>query len=334
MPIHSSSTKIYVLDTNILLHEPLAFLSFQEHDVVIPMTVLEELDYIKDSKKDVARDARVSIRAMENILKDASPEEMTHGVSLAGTVGGEHGPSGRLSIYTDLLMAQELQVFTSNENDNRIINVGLDLQQSHPDTTVVLVTKDINMRLKAKGAGMRKVEDYRTDQLIDDIKYLCKGYMMFPGDFWSQVTDVQSRQEGRDTIHSIPKSVLPDAYINEFIIDETNTFAGLIEGIDQEVIEVLDLGVERLMSRQAWGIQPKNIGQAMALHTLLDPHIDLVIMTGPAGSGKTLLALAAALEMVVEKNMYDKIIVTRSTPEIAESIGFYRVRKKKKWHHG
>jgi PhoH-like ATPase len=322
MPIHSSSTKIYVLDTNILLHEPLAFLSFQEHDVVIPMTVLEELDYIKDSKKDVARDARVSIRAMENILKDASPEEMTHGVSLAGSVGGEHGPSGRLSIYTDLLMAQELQVFTSNENDNRIINVGLDLQQSHPDTTVVLVTKDINMRLKAKGAGMRKVEDYRTDQLIDDIKYLCKGYMMFPGDFWSQVTDVQSRQEGRDTIHSIPKSVLPDAYINEFIIDETNTFAGLIEGIDQEVIEVLDLGVERLMSRQAWGIQPKNIGQAMALHTLLDPHIDLVIMTGPAGSGKTLLALAAALEMVVEKNMYDKIIVTRSTPEIAESIGF------------
>jgi PhoH-like ATPase len=322
MPIHSSSTKIYVLDTNILLHEPLAFLSFQEHDVVIPMTVLEELDYIKDSKKDVARDARVSIRAMENILKDASPEEMTHGVSLAGSVGGEHGPSGRLSIYTDLLMAQELQVFTSNENDNRIINVGLDLQQSHPDTTVVLVTKDINMRLKAKGAGMRKVEDYRTDQLIDDIKYLCKGYMMFPGDFWSQVTDVQSRQEGRDTIHSIPKSVLPDAYINEFIIDETKTFAGLIEGIDQEVIEVLDLGVERLMSRQAWGIQPKNIGQAMALHTLLDPHIDLVIMTGPAGSGKTLLALAAALEMVVEKNMYDKIIVTRSTTEIAESIGF------------
>lgn len=322
MPIHSSSTKIYVLDTNILLHEPLAFLSFQEHDVVIPMTVLEELDYIKDSKKDVARDARVSIRAMENILKDASPEEMTHGVSLAGTVGGEHGPSGRLSIYTDLLMAQELQVFTSNENDNRIINVGLDLQQSHPDTTVVLVTKDINMRLKAKGAGMRKVEDYRTDQLIDDIKYLCKGYMMFPGDFWSQVTNVQSRQEGRDTIHRIPKSVLPDAYINEFIIDETKTFAGLIEGIEKEYIEVLDLGVERLMSRQEWGIQPKNIGQAMALHTLLDPHIDLVIMTGPAGSGKTLLALAAALEMVVEKNMYDKIIVTRSTPEIAESIGF------------
>ncbi|MGB2105336.1 MAG: PIN domain-containing protein, partial [Glaciecola sp.] len=131
MTVSSSATKIYVLDTNILLHEPLAFLSFQEHDVVVPMTVLEELDHIKDSKKDVARDARISIRAMENVLKDATPEQMTQGVSLEGVTGGEHGPRGRLSIYTDLVMAQELQVFTSNENDNRIINVALDMQQSH-----------------------------------------------------------------------------------------------------------------------------------------------------------------------------------------------------------
>ena len=322
MTVSSSATKIYVLDTNILLHEPLAFLSFQEHDVVVPMTVLEELDHIKDSKKDVARDARISIRAMENVLKDATPEQMTQGVSLEGVTGGEHGPRGRLSIYTDLVMAQELQVFTSNENDNRIINVALDMQQSHPNNEVILVTKDINMRLKAKGAGMGRVEDYRTDQLVDDIKYLSKGFMTFEGDFWEQVSNVESRQEGRDVIHRIPKSVLPDAYINEFIVDENGTFAGIVEGIDSDFIEILDLGVERLMSRQAWGIRPKNIGQAMALHTLLDPHIDLVVMTGPAGSGKTLLALAAALEMVVEKNMYDKIIVTRSTPEIAESIGF------------
>ncbi|MGB2263762.1 MAG: PIN domain-containing protein, partial [Glaciecola sp.] len=84
MTVSSSATKIYVLDTNILLHEPLAFLSFQEHDVVVPMTVLEELDHIKDSKKDVARDARISIRAMENVLKDATPEQMTQGVSLEG----------------------------------------------------------------------------------------------------------------------------------------------------------------------------------------------------------------------------------------------------------
>ncbi|MEW9798434.1 PhoH family protein [Alteromonas sp. CYL-A6] len=315
-------TKIYVLDTNILLHEPHAFLSFKEHDVVVPMTVLEELDYIKDSKKDVARDARVSIRAMEDLLHNATPEDMLAGVSMAGMGAGENAPTGSLSIFSDLTMMDAQQVFTSDENDNRIINVALHLQKTFAPQQVVLVTKDLNMRLKAKGAGLAHVEDYRTDQLISDIKYLSKGYHKFEGNFWEQVKKVDSRSEGRDTIHTVPRSMLPGAYVNEFLIDDTRQFAGMVESADDESLEILDLGYERLMGRHAWGITPKNIGQAMALHALLDPHIDMVILTGPAGSGKTLLALAAALEMVVERNMYDKIIVTRSTPEIAESIGF------------
>lgn len=318
----TSASKLYVLDTNILLHEPLAFLSFKEHDVVIPMTVLEELDYIKDSKKDVARDARVSIRAMEDILHEASPEDMTHGVSLVGLTAGDAAPTGKLSIFADHQLPSGDERFTSKENDNRIINAALYLQKHIPERTVVLVTKDINMRLKAKGAGLAKVEDYRTDQLVSDIKYLSRGYHRFEGDFWDKVESVESRTEGRDTIHSISKSVLPEAYVNEFLLDDTEHFAGIVESVGEEMLDVLDMGYERLMGKSAWGISPKNIGQAMALHSLLDPHIDLVILTGPAGSGKTLLALAAALEMVVEKNMYDKIIVTRSTPEIAESIGF------------
>ncbi|WP_026376371.1 PhoH family protein [Aestuariibacter salexigens] len=317
-----ASTKLYVLDTNILLHEPFAFLSFKEHDVVVPMTVLEELDYIKDSKKDVARDARVSIRAMEDLLHNASPEQMIEGVSMEGNGSGANAPTGRLSIFSDHGLDKQHQVFTSNENDNRIINAALHLQKKKAPRQVVLVTKDINMRLKAKGAGLELVEDYRTDQLISDIKYLTKGFHQFEGDFWQQVKQVESRTEGRDTIHTIPKQVLPEAYINEFLLDDSQHFAGLVEAMSDESLEVLDLGYERLMGKQAWGISPKNINQAMALHSLLDPHIDLVILTGPAGSGKTLLALAAALEMVVEQNMYDKIIVTRSTPEIAESIGF------------
>lgn len=320
--INSTETRIYVLDTNILLHEPLAFLSFKENNVVIPMTVLEELDYIKDSKKDVARDARVCIRAMEDLLRDATPDEMLAGVSLDGMGAGDNRPTGLLSIFADLNMAEAQQVFTSDENDNRIINVALHLQKTFAPQQVVLVTKDINMRLKGKGAGLAHVEDYRTDQLISDIKYLSKGFHKFEGDFWTKVKSVDSRTEGRDTIHTVPKSLLPEAYINEFLLDDTEHFAGLVESMSEDNLEILDLGYERLMGRHAWGISPKNIGQAMALHALLDPHIDLVILTGPAGSGKTLLALAAALEMVVERNMYDKIIVTRSTPEIAESIGF------------
>ena len=323
MPRKSNAdTRIYVLDTNILLHEPLAFLSFKENDVVVPMTVLEELDYIKDSKKDVARDARVCIRAMEDLLRDATPEDMLAGVPLSGFGAGDNRPTGTLSIYADLNMTESQQIFASDENDNRIINVALHLQTMFASQEVVLVTKDINMRLKAKGAGLSHVEDYRTDQLISDIKYLTRGYHQFEGDFWERVKSVDSRSEGRDTIHTVPRSLLPEAYINEFLLDESNQFAGLVESMDSDQMEILDLGYERLMSRHAWGINPKNIGQAMALHSLLDPHIDLVILTGPAGSGKTLLALAAALEMVVERNMYDKIIVTRNTPEIAESIGF------------
>ena len=320
--ISLTNTKIYVLDTNILLHEPLAFMSFKENDVVVPMTVLEELDYIKDSKKDVARDARMSIRAMEDLLHEASPEQMVAGISMSGLTTGESAPTGHLSIFADLTLNEEQQVFTSNENDNRIINAALHLQASMAPRQVVLVTKDINMRLKAKGAGMAHVEDYRTDQLISDVKYLSRGYHEFEGNFWDQANCLESHTEGRDTLHRIDKSILPDAYINEFLIDESKQFAGLVEDIHEDTVDVLDLGYERLMSRRAWGVSPKNIGQAMALHSLLDPHIDLVILSGPAGSGKTLLALAAALEMVVEKNMYDKIIVTRSTPEIAESIGF------------
>jgi PhoH-like ATPase len=277
--------KIYVLDTNILLHEPLAFLSFKEHDVVVPMTVLEELDYIKDSKKDVARDARVSIRAMEDLLHEATPEQLTEGVSLAGIGSGETAPTGCLSIFADHGLAEAHQVFTSNENDNRIINAALHLQDVKAPIQIVLVTKDINMRLKAKGAGLAHVEDYRTDQLISDIKYLSKGYHTFEGNFWDQVKSVDSRSEGRDTIHTIERKVLPDAYVNEFLIDENKQFAGLVESIDSNSLEILDLGYERLMGRGAWGISPKNIGQGMALHALLDPHIDLVILTGPAGSG-------------------------------------------------
>jgi len=275
----------YILDTNILLHEPFAFLSFQEHDVVVPMTVLEELDSIKDRHKDVSRDARVAIRALEDALADATPEEVMAGVSLPNH--NDDNVTGRLAIFNDYMLEQTAGKLSFNENDNRIINTAIHIQNINKDRKVVLVTKDINMRLKAKGAGMGKVEDYRTDQLVDDIKYLSKGFMTFEGDFWEQVSNVESRQEGRDVIHRIPKSVLPDAYINEFIVDENGTFAGIVEGIDSDFIEILDLGVERLMSRQAWGIRPKNIGQAMALHTLLDPHIDLVVMTGPAGSGKT-----------------------------------------------
>lgn len=313
--------KYYVLDTNILLHEPLAFLNFQEHNVVIPMVVLEELDHIKDRQKDVSRDARVAIRSLEEALHEATPEQISAGVPLT-RISGEHQAEGHLSIFPDFQLQQTESALSLNENDHRIIQTALQLQASKAPQKVVLVTKDINMRLKAKGAGVKLVEDYRTDQLIDDIRLLAKGFYQFEGDFWDTVGEVKSEQDGRDTYHFIDRDVFPAVYPNEYLLDETEKFAARVESFTDSHVKILDLGRERLMSQRAWGISPKNIYQAMGMHALLDASQDLVILTGPAGCGKTLLALATALEQIVEKGMYEKIIVTRNTPEIAESIGF------------
>ena len=179
--------KYYLLDTNVLLHEPLALYSFQEHNVVIPMTVLEELDNIKDRQKDVSRDARVAIRSLETLFQDATTEEITQGVKInhKGMASG-----GVISIFADHHASFIKEAFSEDEPDNRIINAALYLQQSKAPSKVVLVTKDINMRLKAKGAGLKYVEDYRTDQLIDDVQLLSKGYQEVEGNFWDKVQEL------------------------------------------------------------------------------------------------------------------------------------------------
>ncbi|MEZ6939059.1 MULTISPECIES: PhoH family protein [Aeromonas] len=312
----NTDRKLFILDTNVLLHEPLAIYSFKEHDVLIPMTVLEELDNIKDRNKDVSRDARVAIRALEDVFRDATPDQITQGVPLVGEA------SGNICIFSDHHLPQDAEVFTDKEADNRIINAALYLQKHELKRQVVLVTKDINMRLKAKGAGLAHVEDYRSDQLIDDIRLLAKGFQVVPGSFWERVGECESETHGRDTIHVIDANLLEGVHVNQYLVDEENFFAARVLSHDGNKIRIKDLGRERLMSRKAWGVHPKNVYQGMALDALLDPHIDLVILTGPAGCGKTLLAMAAALELVIEKGIYEKVIVTRNTPEIAESIGF------------
>ncbi|MFL7864183.1 PhoH family protein [Vibrio cincinnatiensis] len=310
--------KLFVLDTNILLHEPLAIYSFQEHDVVIPMTVLEELDRIKDSKRDVARDARVAIRALETVFHDATPDEISAGIPLVQQ--GARG--GTIAILADYDVHETVKAFTDKEGDNRILNAVLHLQNKRAPRAVVLVTKDINMRLRAKGAGVRFVEDYRTDQLIDDVQYLTKGFQTHAGNFWSSVENVESYTLSGKTFHKLARQPFEPTYLNQYVLDEESDFAARVENLTPESVTLRDLSRERMMHRKVWDITPKNIYQEMAFDALLDPDIDLVILTGAAGSGKTLLAMAAALEQTIERKMFDKIIVTRNTPDIGESIGF------------
>ncbi|KLN65380.1 MULTISPECIES: PhoH family protein [Vibrio] len=310
--------KLFVLDTNILLHEPLAIYSFKEHDVVIPMTVLEELDRIKDSKRDVARDARVAIRALEAMFKDATPDEISEGIPINKDKEG----TGHIAILADFELQETVKAFADKAGDNRILNGVLYLQNKRAPREVILVTKDINMRLRAKGAGVRFVEDYRTDQLIDDVQYLTKGFQQIEGEFWSNIHNVESKNLAGRTYHTLDREPFEPTYINQYVIDEESDFAGRVEEIEDDTVTIKDLSRERMMHRRAWDITPKNIYQGMALDALLDPDIDLVILTGAAGSGKTLLALASALEQTIEQGMFDKIIVTRNTPDIGESIGF------------
>ena len=210
--------KVFVLDTNVLLHDPMALNAFHEHRVVIPMTVLEELDHIKDRRdKDVSREARIAINAIDKILFNASPKAIQEGVPIPNARNGDE--NGSLAIFPDQLInhdvpAPYLDGSQQQANDNRIINVALHLQVKNPKAYVCLVTKDINMRLKAKGSGLENVEDYRKDRVLEDIQYMAKGYEHLPGNFWSQVDKVDTLREGGQTLHVLNRSVLPKVHIN------------------------------------------------------------------------------------------------------------------------
>ncbi len=309
---------LYVLDTNVLIHDPTALTNFEEHHIVIPMTVLEELDKLKGGKLATAADCRQAIREIDRILGRASPQEIEKGIPIHR---GDKSPAlGKLSILMNHL-SDSVTVLPNNLNDNKIINDICALKKRHPKQKVVLITKDINMRLKARGCGIES-EDYQNDQLVSDIEQLNKGYYEFEGSFWDTVEKVETQQQMGQTIHVLPRTgALAEIPINQYILDQQGFVAKVIE-IDEDSICLLHLDEHTLMNQSAWGLQPRDIYQALALHLLLDPDIHLVNLTGSAGSGKTILALAAAIEMTVANKMYRRIIATRSTQGLDEDIGF------------
>ena len=323
--ISAEGLKTYVLDTNVLLHDPTAIATFAEHKVVIPMTVLEELDHIKDRRdKAVSREARIAIQMIDKVVDGASPQEIQQGVDIPGTTLS--GPLGRLAIYPDQLIQDDddipfLDATHDHANDNRIINVALRLQKENPKGLVCLVTKDINMRIKAKGSGLEEVEDYRHDRVLDDIDLLSTGYQHIEGDFWAAISDVDTVREDGMTLHRIAREALPNAYPNEFVYDD-QAFLAYVARIDSDYVYLRVDSRDNLMNQRFWGLAPRNLEQAMAMRLLNDDDIDMTVLTGPAGSGKTLLALAYGLHAILEQRKYSKLIVARSTPPIAEDIGF------------
>jgi PhoH-like ATPase len=324
-PLKAVVKKTYVLDTNVLLHDPNAVTAFNEHHIVIPMTVLEELDHIKDRPdKTVSREARIAIQIIDKVVDAASPREIQEGVSIPGS--NVAGAPGTLAIYPDQLLSDAsdipyLDATQDQANDNRIINVALRLQAENPGAFVCLVTKDINMRIKAKGSGLVHVEDYRRDRVLDDIDLLARGYEHIEGDFWSRIAEVDTLREGDCTLHRIPRRSLPTAYPNMFVYDDQD-FMAFVKRIDSDFVYLRCDSRDKLLHRRFWGLAPRNLEQAMAMSLLENDSVDMTVMTGPAGSGKTLLALAYGLHAILEQKRFSKLIVARSTPPIAEDIGF------------
>ncbi len=314
----SSHPIFYVLDTNVLIHDPTSILNFDEHHVVIPITVLEELDSLKSGRQAIAADCRQAIRELDKQLGRASPTEVEDGVPIQRVDTGKK--LGRLSVLMTET-PENLIMLPTHLNDNKILNdVGF-LKQRFPDRRVVLVTKDINVRLKARGCGIES-QDYHSDQLLSDIEHLNTGYLEFSGSFWDLVDNVQTEQLDGQTLHTVSADVFEqEVYPNQFLLDEKEFVARIVASEGGQVT-LLHLNYSALLDAEAWGLKPRDIYQAMALNLLMDPDVHLVNLTGSAGSGKTILALAAAIEQTVPNKLYRRIIVTRSTQGLDEDIGF------------
>ncbi|MGH8418316.1 MAG: PhoH family protein [Pseudomonas sp.] len=313
----SNQPILYVLDTNVLIHDPNALLNFEEHHVAIPMTVLEELDKLKAGKHSVAAECRQAIRLIDKTLGEATPEEVEQGVPIDRGTGVFKG-------YLSILMSKREEpnsLLPEHLNDNIIINQLIDMHARKKEVRIVLVTKDINMRLKARACGI-EAEDYSTDQLVDDVSMLSRGYHTMTGSFWDRVSKVDTRQDHGRTWHKVQMTEqIPAVHINEFIIDEQG-FVGWVKGVKPDELLLLDMHQEPLLHQEAWGLKPRDIYQGLALFALLDPDIHLVNLSGAAGSGKTILALAAAIEQTMVSKRYRRIIATRSVQGLDQEIGF------------
>ena len=328
MNIHTPpEKKLFVLDTNVLMHDPAAIFRFQEHDIFIPMIVLEELDHAKKGLTEVARNARQVSRFLDELIRDANQQTLNDGLPLSRV---EHGPKvdvtkdvGRLYFQTSDMTALLPESMPGNIVDNSILKIVLALTKELQNTNIILVSKDINMRIKAATLELA-AEDYHNDQTLEDIDLLYSGASALDYDFWNDHgAKMESWQEKDRTFYRLEDPLVTEWYPNQYLyMDDDSNFEAIVRSCDGQVA-VLELAHDyRTKHNNVWGINAKNREQNFALNVLLDPNVDFVTLLGTAGTGKTLLALAAGLVMTMEKRIYNEIIMTRETVSIGEDIGF------------
>lgn len=321
MPTKNAARRVFVLDTNVLIHDPTALFRFEEHDVFLPMTVLEELDHIKQGPSENARNARQVSRFLNELIERNGSDKLERGLRLARPQGLALGPAreiGRLFFETDGIGRPR----EGRGGDDRILAAILELRAREKARAVVLVSKDINMRIKARIHGV-PAEDYENDRALDDFSLLYTGHTELPARFWERHPEVRSWSERGHTYYEVKLRKDEDWHPHQCLWLPGD------DGLDLRVVRVESgRALLRIVddyangSQSVWGVHARNREQNFALNLLMDPDVDFVTLLGTAGTGKTLLALAAGLAQTMDQQRYREIIMTRATVAVGEDIGF------------
>jgi PhoH-like ATPase len=324
-PRSTGPAKLFVLDTNVLMHDPTSLFRFDEHDIYLPMITLEELDGHKKGMSEVSRNVRQVSRELDALAggPDGSKLHAEDGIPLAKT--GHREAGGKLYFQTLLLDVQLPAGLPQGKADNQILGVVKALRDKYPQRDVVLVSKDINMRVKARALGL-PAEDYFNDKTLEDGDLLYTGVLPLPGDFWERHgKTMESWQQSGHTFYRIAGPLVPALMVNQFVYLEAPGAAPLYARVTEITGKTAVLKTLKDYTHQknaVWGVTTRNREQNFAMNLLMDPECDFITLTGTAGTGKTLLTLAAGLSQVLDDRRYTEIIVTRVTVPVGEDIGF------------
>ncbi|MDB5867912.1 MAG: PhoH family protein [Polaromonas sp.] len=319
---HTGPSKLFVLDTNVLMHDPMCLFRFEEHDIFLPLIVLEELDGHKKGMTEVARNARQTSRTLD-ALAGANGADIGKGLRLDTTGHTESG--GCLFFQTKVLDYTLPMSLPQGKADNQILGVVEALRKEYAPREVVLVSKDINMRVKARALGLA-TDDYQNDKVLEDGDLLYAGSLALPPDFWTrQSKTIESWQQGLHTFYRITGPIVPSLLINQFAFfelpGEPPLYARVTE-IQGKTAVLKTLKDYTHLKNAVWGVTMRNREQNFAMNLLMDPEVDFVTLAGTAGTGKTLMALASGLTQVLDDRRYTEIIMTRATVSVGEDIGF------------
>ncbi len=317
----AEKARLYLLDTNVLMHDPTAMFRFAEHDIFLPMIVLEELDRSKKGVSEVARNVRQASRFLGSMMRPG--DKLENGVPLNEPEGlNLKAGTGRLYFQTEKLDNGGDLVGDRGLADNEILLAALSLSRKFPDKQVILVSKDINLRIKATIHGI-VAEDYHNDRALDDLSLLYTGLRELDNSFWdAHATRDSWTEEGR-TYYRMARQADDEWYPNQCLrLAGDNGLEALVRKVDNDSI-VLEVAQDyRRSQSEVWGIQARNPEQNFALNLLMDPDIDFLTLLGTAGTGKPLLALAAGLAQTLDEKIYREILMTRATVSVGEDIGF------------